>query len=238
LLSVAAKFLADIDVPEDIRDGIVKFMPFSFGVVNDASERFKEVERRFCYTTPKSFLELIKLFTTMYENKKQKIEDSKERLSNGLIKLITTQEQVSGLEIELQEFSIVVEEKKASADVFAEEVGIEKGKVEAENEKANIEADNCAAIQTRVEIQKASCEEDLEKALPLVEQAQAALDTLSKKDFQEAKALQRPPQGVDDITCAVMHIVSGIDPLVKVDKAGKLMDKTWQGAQKMMSNPQ
>jgi dynein heavy chain len=72
----------------------------------------------------------------------------------------------------------------------------------------------------------------------LVEKAQAALDTLSKKDFSEAKALTRPPPGVDDITAAVMHIVSGIDPLVPVDKNGRLMDKSWKAAQKMMGNPQ
>lgn len=38
LLSVANKFLADIDMPtEEIRDAIVRFMPYSFKVVNDFS---------------------------------------------------------------------------------------------------------------------------------------------------------------------------------------------------------
>lgn len=31
-------------------------------------------------------------------------------------------------------------------------------------------------------------------------QAEAALDTLNKKDLGEAKSLKKPPQGVDDIT--------------------------------------
>ena len=38
LLSVANKFLADIDMPtEEIREAIVRFMPYSFKVVNDFS---------------------------------------------------------------------------------------------------------------------------------------------------------------------------------------------------------
>ena len=44
-----------------------------------------------------------------------------------------------------------MEEKKASADAFAETVGIEKAKVEAENDKATIEAEKCAVIQKDVE---------------------------------------------------------------------------------------
>src|ERR1700753_2650504 len=63
LLSVASKFLLDIEIKtEEEREAIVKFMPFSFKVVNEYSSLIFEAERRYVYTTPKSFLELIKLF--------------------------------------------------------------------------------------------------------------------------------------------------------------------------------
>jgi dynein heavy chain len=42
-------------------------MPFSFNIVGKFSKEIKEVERRFVYTTPKSFLELVKLFKNMLE---------------------------------------------------------------------------------------------------------------------------------------------------------------------------
>jgi dynein heavy chain len=51
---------------DEIRAGIEKFMPYSFKVVNEFSEKILDQERRFVYTTPKSFLELIKLFKVMY----------------------------------------------------------------------------------------------------------------------------------------------------------------------------
>jgi len=50
---------------DEIRAGIVKFMPYSFGKVGEFSERIMEQERRPVYTTPKSFLELILLFKNM-----------------------------------------------------------------------------------------------------------------------------------------------------------------------------
>lgn len=63
LLSVAIKFLAEVDMASDeIRNGIEKFMPYSFKTVDQYSEKILEQERRYVYTTPKSFLELIKLF--------------------------------------------------------------------------------------------------------------------------------------------------------------------------------
>lgn len=43
LLSVASKFLEETEMPtEEIREAIVKFMPFSFGVVGNFSEMIKE----------------------------------------------------------------------------------------------------------------------------------------------------------------------------------------------------
>lgn len=42
------------------------------------------------YTTPKSFLELIKLYTFMLKAKKDDLEKNKERYESGLIKLRET----------------------------------------------------------------------------------------------------------------------------------------------------
>jgi dynein heavy chain len=75
LLSVASKFLLDIEMnTEEVREAIVKFMPYSFKVVNEFSAKIFEAERRYVYTTPKSFLELIKLFKVMHDKKKNELE--------------------------------------------------------------------------------------------------------------------------------------------------------------------
>ena len=70
LLSVAAKFLEEVEFPtEEVRASVVKFMPYSFELVDKMSARIKDQERRFIYTTPKSFLELIALFKSMIGKK-------------------------------------------------------------------------------------------------------------------------------------------------------------------------
>lgn len=49
-------------------------MPYSFRTVNEFSAIIFEQERRYVYTTPKSFLELIKLFKVMLSKKKDELE--------------------------------------------------------------------------------------------------------------------------------------------------------------------
>ncbi len=64
-----------------------------------------------------------------------------------------------------------------------EQVGKEKANVALENDAAQVEADKCAVIAKDVSELAARCEADLAAAEPLVAQAEAALDTLNKKDL-------------------------------------------------------
>lgn len=133
LLSVARKFTDDLEMNSDeVRNAVVSFMPYSFGTVNDQSQKIFDQERRFVYTTPKSFLELIKLFKAMLGKKKGELVEQRENYELGVIKLKETGEVVSKLEEELKVFSVEVEEKKKIADAQAEVVGKEKTIVEAE----------------------------------------------------------------------------------------------------------
>eukprot|EP00920_Eleutheroschizon_duboscqi_P039681 GHVT01095307.1.p1 GENE.GHVT01095307.1~~GHVT01095307.1.p1 ORF type:complete len:1472 (-),score=182.88 GHVT01095307.1:1015-5367(-) len=218
--------------------GIIDFMPYSFDCVNTLANQYYRCERQRVYCTPKSFLELLKLYRYMLDRKNTEISAKRNRLIDGLEKLRETQVKVSALEESLKDKQVVVQQKKQEADQVAEEVGVEKAKVALESEKARVEAEKCGEIQARVSVQQESCEQDLAMAIPLVEQAEAALNTLNKKDFQEAKSLNKPPPGVDDITTAVMHLLATIDPSVEVDKQGRIKDRSWKAALKMMNSPE
>ena len=54
-----------------------------------------------------------------------------------------------------------------------------------ENDAAQVEAEKCAVIAKDVTELQARCEKDLAAAEPLVAMAEAALDTLNKKDLGE-----------------------------------------------------
>jgi dynein heavy chain len=84
--------------------------------VNDFSEKILDQERRYVYTTPKSFLELIKLFKVMFAKKEGELAKSLDTYDTGVLKLTETGEVVAKLEEDLKVMSVEVEAKKKSAD--------------------------------------------------------------------------------------------------------------------------
>ena len=233
LLDVAKKFMQDVEMVESeddatsekIRQGIVEFMPYSFALVGKTSQAYLAHEKQHVHTTPKSFLELIKLYKSLLAKKRQMSKEAIERLENGVNKIETTSSIVDVLVEEANAKAIEVEEKVVSSDAFAEKVGIEKVKANEENEAAQIEEEKCSIIAKEVMEKQASCEADLAAAEPLVAQAEAALDTLNKKDLGELKNLKKPPSGVDDVTAVVLILLQN-NP----------KDKSWGAAQIMMKN--
>lgn len=244
LFSVGQRFLQGLDLGDNlhtgekgatrgkVREAIEKFLPFSFEAVNKMTHEFKRVERRYVYTTPKSFLELLKLYNELLERKRAEASASITRLDNGLLKLKDTSEGVAKLEEDLR---VMLEDagiKKETAEAKAEVVGKEKETVDYETGKAEIEANEVAIIQEEVEKKQKSTQEDLEKALPAVENAMAALDSLDVKDLQACKGMQKPPPGVDDIFAATMCLLANVLPSVTVQKNGKVKDRDWGAAKK------
>lgn len=63
--------------------------------VNEISRLYLSNERRYNYTTPKSFLEQIKLYQNLLLKKGKDLKAKMERLENGLEKLNSTSAQVS-----------------------------------------------------------------------------------------------------------------------------------------------
>jgi dynein heavy chain len=235
LYSVGKRFMAKVELGSKAIRGVVEnFLPFSFTQVNQMAAKFKQVERRHVYTTPKSFLELLKLYTVMLSTKRSEADASIDRLANGLQKLRETAAAVTQIEADLKVSLEEADQKRTVAEGIAEVVSKEKAIVEVETAKAQVQAKEVAKIQEEVMEKQRSTEEDLSKAEPMVEAAMAALNTLDKKDLGEAKTMAKPPAGVDDVFAATMVLLANVHPNVVVQKNGKVKDKSWDACKKQL----
>lgn len=235
LYSVGKRFLAEVDLGEQsLRSVIETFLPYSFTQVNDMAIKFRQVERRHVYTTPKSYLELLKLYSTLLGTKRTEADNAIERLAKGLQKLKETAEAVTQIEADLKVSLEEADQKKTVSEGIAEVVSKEKAIVEVETAKAQVQAKEVAQIQEEVTEKQRSTEEDLAKAEPAVEAAMAALNTLDKKDLGEAKTMAKPPAGVDDVFAATMVLLANVHPNVVVQKNGKVKDKSWDACKKQL----
>lgn len=112
-------------------------MAHAHTTVNATSRLYLASERRYNYTTPKSFLEQISLYTKLLKAKSRELQGRIERLENGLAKLRSTAAQVAELKQKLAIQEIELQQKNEAADALIAIVGIETEKVQREKALGN-----------------------------------------------------------------------------------------------------
>ena len=133
LYSVAVRFLDDFQsMNGDLRSALANFMADTHIDVNQVSIQYLTNERRAYYTTPKTFLEYIKFFQHVYENKQRKIEQEIVRLRAGLEKLGSISAQTAILQEDLKVTTEEVNTKAERAEVALKIVTAEADKVAKE----------------------------------------------------------------------------------------------------------
>ncbi|KAK7807584.1 hypothetical protein U0070_013890 [Myodes glareolus] len=227
LVSVSARFLQETEgIQPEVKTSISLFMAYVHTTVNEMSKVYLATERRYNYTTPKTFLEQIKLYQNLLAKKRMELVAKIERLENGLMKLQSTASQVDDLKAKLAVQEAELKQKNENADKLIQVVGVETEKVSKEKAIADEEEIKVEVINKNVTEKQKACETDLAKAEPALLAAQEALDTLNKNNLTELKSFGSPPDAVVNVTAAVMILTA---PGGKIPK-----DKSWKAAKIMM----
>ncbi|KAJ1516905.1 hypothetical protein HMI54_007793 [Coelomomyces lativittatus] len=228
LESVATRFIEACElVSKELKKSVTKFMAFAHQTVNEVSKKYLLNEKRYNYTTPKSFLELINLYKIMLEKKAGELTRSMERLENGLTKLESTSAQVDDLKAKLATQEVELKTKNEEAELLIARVGIDTEKVNKEKAIADEEERKVAQFTKEVQEKQRQCEEDLRAAEPALEAAANALTSLNKANLTELKSFGSPSQEVVDTVAAVMVLLS---PAGKIAK-----DRSWKAGKNMMA---
>ena len=151
LISVSLKFLNEqSSIPKEIRPSISQFMSYVHQSVNEMSKTYAQNDKRYNYTTPKSFLEMINLYTKVLSTKNQELVGKIKRLENGLEKLRITGLQVDALKKQLAIQEKELAKKNAEADHLIQVVGIETEKCTKEKASAEVEKVKVLIINEKV----------------------------------------------------------------------------------------
>ena len=181
LMSVSLNFLAEEEsIPSNIRKSICQFMSHVHQSVNEMSKVYAQNDKRYNYTTPKSFLELVNLFRKVLKERNEDLLGKIVRLENGLEKLRETGVQVAALKEQLAVQEVELAKKNAEADHLIKVVGIETENVTQQKASADEEKIKVDKINIEVAIKQKDCAADLKKAEPALFAAQEALNTLNK----------------------------------------------------------
>ncbi|KXS10801.1 hypothetical protein M427DRAFT_103173 [Gonapodya prolifera JEL478] len=228
LKSVANRFIDQVElVPKELKESVTSFMAYAHMSVNDISRSFLLNEKRYNYTTPKSFLGLLSIYKEMLEKKHAELMKSMDRLENGLSKLNSTAAQVDDLKAKLATQEVELKAKNEEAEKLIERVAVDTEHVNKEKAVADEEAKKVEVINVEVSQKAAQCEKDLHAAEPALAAAAAALDTLNKNNLTELKSFGSPSNEIIGVTAAVMVLLA---PPGKIPK-----DRSWKAAKNMMA---
>ena len=156
--------------------------------VKSSTAEFFESEGRRTYTTPTSYLQLIKTFTGFLAQERKREKARIARYRSGLRKLSDTEALVGGLEIKLKDMQPTLVAAQRDTDELL--VKLERDQKDAARARALAEKDAEVAMNVQVRVQAIAddCQKDLDAAMPAYYKSIKALDALDKKAINEVKS--------------------------------------------------
>ncbi|XP_007947093.1 dynein axonemal heavy chain 6 [Orycteropus afer afer] len=205
LLSVSKTFFSTVDPGNaDLREKLSLMCVNVHLSVSQMAERFYTELRRRYYTTPTSYLELINLYLSMLSEKKKQLVLALDRVKNGLTKLLETNVLVDKMKLDLSALEPVLLTKSQDVEALMDKLAVDQESadqvrqtVQEEEAMAKVKAEETQAIAD-------DAQRDLEEALPALEAANKALDSLDKADISEIRVFTKPP----DLVMTVMEAIS------------------------------
>ena len=238
LLAVANRFLAEVEMTSDeVRNKCVEMCMQMQQDSRDLTERFWNETRRKNYITPTSYLELINTYKSLLGVKRSEVELLIKRYRGGLGALSLAEESVNTMKVELEEMQPALEKAAVETGALTEQVEAKVPEVEAQKAVAAKDEAATAAQAAAVKEVKDSCEADLAEAIPIVNSAIKALDTIKKADLDQVKNMGNPPKGVVLAMQAVLVMLEITPPKVKdPDDPTKKIVGWWVAAQGVLTS--
>ncbi|KAK2908777.1 hypothetical protein Q8A67_004614 [Cirrhinus molitorella] len=204
LLSVSQTFFQNVEFGSKEMKQCFSEMCVEIHVsVTDMAERFYSELRRHYYTTPTSYLELINLYLSMLGEKRQQLQAARDRVKNGLTKLLETNELVDKMKQDLSALEPVLAQKSIDVNALMEKLAVDQEN--ADQVRRVVKEDEALAKVKAEETQAIAddAQRDLDEALPALDSANKALNALDKADISEIRVFTKPP----DLVMTVMEAV-------------------------------
>jgi dynein heavy chain len=237
LRSVALFFLKSVELGDEERAAVVETCVDMQMRVTKMTHLYLEELRRYYYVTPTSYLALIKTFKSLIGTKRDEVSTRRDRYQNGLTKILETAEQVEGMQVELEALQPKL---KVAQKETAEKLVI----VTAEEEVVSVQVAAVDKIVAACDITKRDaasmkheCESMLAVAIPALKAAEKALNSLTKGDITEVKAMKNPPHGVR-VTMEAVCLMYDLKParVKDPDNPSRKINDYWPTAQKLLND--
>ncbi|KAF5300238.1 hypothetical protein FQR65_LT09192 [Abscondita terminalis] len=208
---VAHNWMGDVNLDDKIKEStIIACKYFHVSARNISTAYYQETNRK-TYITSASYLELIRIFTNLSNSRQNELQKNKRRYVVGLEKLQFAAEQIFQMQLDLEALQPELKSMSRKATEMMAQIATETKEVERVS--AIVKKDEAAANIQAAEAQalKRECEADLALAIPVLEDAENALNTLKPADITLVKSMKNPPEPVKLVMAAVC-VIKDIKP--------------------------
>ncbi|XP_054464751.1 dynein axonemal heavy chain 12 [Anoplopoma fimbria] len=234
---VANSFLGSLEMSENERQEVIPICKTFHTSAKQLSQRFLSELGRHNYVTPTSYLELIEAFRLLLTQRRETVMKAKQRYTNGLDKLAFAESQVGEMKKELVDLQPKLVQAKIDNNKMMKVIEVESVQVEAKSKVVRVDEEAATIKANAAQALKNECESDLAEAIPALEAALSALDTLKPSDVTIVKSMKNPPSGVKMVMSAVC-VMKEIKPDKIADPAGtgkKVLDY-WAPSKKLLGD--
>ena len=145
------------------------------------------------YLPPKFFVDYLKLFLHLLHGLVKRIQSQKDRLVRGISKMNETTSAVEALRREIEDLKPILDsENNKNQDLLTK---LMEEKVQANNARQVVEVETRQVEEqaTKVSLIREDAQNDLNEALPVLDAAVKALNSLTRTDIVECKSFLKPP---------------------------------------------
>ncbi|KAJ3639667.1 hypothetical protein Zmor_003011 [Zophobas morio] len=198
LESITQAWMEDLNIAKEIKTKVVT----SFSYFHKQAEKISDG----VHVTIGSYLEFIKLYVKLVVYKQKKITDVKQRYLAALEKLSFAAFQISEMQKSLADYQPQLEAMTVQAVEMAKQIETETIEVEKASDLVKKDEEIANEQAAAAQVLKLDCEADLAQAIPILEDAISALNTLKPTDITLVKSMKNPPDAIKLVMAAVCVI--------------------------------
>lgn len=228
---VSIKFLKEVPIKEEIKNEIITSIQFFHNYIQEKIHESLKIE-----ISPSIFVRLVKLYVKTILAKQKELKIAKSKYMSCLEKLKLASNQVDQMKKVLMTLRPQLESSAEQTRITMEEVENENLAVENatiivkdEEKIANEKAEIAGKLRTE-------CETDLAVAIPILEDAISALNTLKPADITLVKAMKNPPDTVKLVMAAVCVMLEVPSERILDPVTGKKSSDYWGPSKRVLGD--
>nr|XP_045615668.1 dynein axonemal heavy chain 7-like isoform X1 [Procambarus clarkii] len=203
LVKVGEHYLAEVPLRRSIRDAVISAATAAHQMARQVSDQII-AEGKWCLpVTPALYLHLLQEFRGMFTNRQAHTASLKKKYLSGLDKLAFAASQISVMQEMLASLGPQIEEASQDVSKMMELIEQESMEVEARRKLVAIEESEAGVHAAHARTLQEECQAELNRALPALQEAVEALNTLKPADITVVKSMKNPPHAIKLVMAAV-----------------------------------